>query len=60
MNWTAVIIAGAASFFSMLGGYVAVRMTLAELREHVRGIDDRMQRHSNRLNRLEDAYFKAD
>lgn len=59
MNWPATALAAASIVGSFLGAYVALRVSLARFEERLTAINDRLNRHSNRLNRIEDKFIKS-
>lgn len=59
MNWTALVLAGLTMAGSCFGSYLAVREMIARMDERLRASHERMDRHSNRLNRLEDRFIKS-
>ena len=59
MNWTALAVGVISMGGSIFGAFLAVRVSLARIDEHIRGVDDRLNRHSNRINRIEDSHFKV-
>lgn len=57
MNWTALLAAGLTVLGSIFGSYLAVREMLVRIDERLKSQNERLDRHSNRLNRMEDHYF---
>jgi len=60
MSWTPFVGALAAVLTlcgSIFGSYLAVQVMLARVDERLKAVGERMDRHSNRLGRLEDRYF---
>lgn len=43
---------------SVVGAYVAVRVTLARIEEKLKSHDDKLKEHGERLNRLEGVHFE--
>lgn len=60
MNWTPVVAVVVTLVGSFFGAYVALRVSLARFEERLTALNDRLDRHSNRLNRLEDKFIRAD
>ena len=59
MIWTPIFAVGVTLVGSFFGGYVALRVALARFEERLFAVNDRIARHSNRLNRVEDMLIKA-
>lgn len=59
MNLTPLVLAGVSIVGSFLGAFIAMKISLARFEERLKAFNDRLDRHSNRLNRIEDKFIKA-
>lgn len=60
INLTALIVLGVSLAGSFLGAYVAIRVSLARFEVRLEAIKERIDRHSNRLTRIEDHWLSGD